>query len=171
MIPVHSRRCKSFVVIATATILWVLDVPQAELRAQLSTIIDVDSANAEMNAAISKARASLPTFWSSYDAPTASETDYSLKVRFPTPRSGEEHIWMAYVKRTADNRYSGRFDNVPRDLPGKQEGDVVTFDDADISDWMFLRNGKIVGGETIRPLLKMMPKADADALRGLLETP
>jgi uncharacterized protein YegJ (DUF2314 family) len=28
---------------------------------------------------------------------------------------------------------------------------------------MFMRNGKIVGGETIRPLLKSMPKADADA--------
>jgi hypothetical protein len=28
----------------------------------------------------------------------------------------------------------------------------------------------IVGGETIRPLLKSLPKADADALRARLET-
>ena len=27
--------------------------------------------------------------------------------------------------------------------------------EADISDWMFTRNGKIVGGETIKPLLKV----------------
>ena len=33
-----------------------------------------------------------------------------------------------------------------------------------------MRNGKIVGGETIGPLLKSMPKADADALRARLET-
>ena len=35
---------------------------------------------------------------------------------------------------------------------------------------MFTRNGKIVGGETIKPLLKAMPKADADALRARMET-
>ena len=34
-----------------------------------------------------------------------------------------------------------------------------------------MRNGKIVGGETIRVLLKSLPKADAEALRGRLETP
>ena len=61
--------------------------------------------------------------------------------------------------------YSGRFANAPRDLPGKKAGEVALFKDTDISDWMFMRNGKIVGGETIKPLLKAMPKADADALR------
>jgi uncharacterized protein YegJ (DUF2314 family) len=48
---------------------------------------------------------------------------------------------------------------------------VALFKEADISDWMFMRNGKIVGGETIRPLLKSLPKANADALRAKLETP
>ena len=36
---------------------------------------------------------------------------------------------------------------------------------------MFLRNGKIVGGETLRPLLKSLPKRYADALRARLERP
>ena len=36
---------------------------------------------------------------------------------------------------------------------------MAEFREADISDWMFTRNGKIVGGETIKPLLKAMPKA------------
>ena len=48
---------------------------------------------------------------------------------------------------------------------------MALFKEADISDWMFMRNGKIVGGETIRPLLKSLPKANADALREKLETP
>ena len=43
--------------------------------------------------------------------------------------------------------------------------------ETDISDWMYLRNGKIVGGETIKPLLKAMPKADANALSARMETP
>jgi len=92
-------------------------------------------------------------------------------VRFPNPRNNGEHIWIAEVKKTADGRYSGKFANAPRDLPGKKAGDVAEFKEADISDWMFTRNGKIVGGETIKPLLKAMPKADADALRARMETP
>ena len=80
-------------------------------------------------------------------------------------------IWMAEVKRLPGGRYSGRFANQPRDLPGRKAGEVALFGEADISDWMFMRNGKIVGGETIRPLLKSLPKADADALRARLETP
>jgi uncharacterized protein YegJ (DUF2314 family) len=68
-------------------------------------------------------------------------------------------------------RLFGAFANAPRDLPGRKGGEVALFKEADISDWMFMRKGKIVGGETIRPLLKSLPKADADALRARLETP
>ena len=124
-----------------------------------------------MNAAIAQARATLPAFWASYQAPKPSETGHSLKVRFPKPRTGHEFIWMAEVKKLADGRYSGRFANSPRDLPGKRAGDLVEFGEADVADWMFLRNGKIVGGDTIKPTLKYMPKADADALRARMETP
>ena len=98
----------------------------AAVRAEdRSPVIDVNSANAEMNAAIAKGRATLPTFWASYDAPKPSETGHSLKVRFPNPRNNGEHIWIADVKKTADGRYSGRFANAPRDLPGKKAGEVA----------------------------------------------
>ena len=152
---------------------------QAPLRRPLraedrSPVIDVSSANAEMNAAIAKGRATLPTFWASYDAPKSSETGHSLKVRFINPRTNGEHIWMADVKKTADGRYSGRFAETgkraicPARRPARWPCSRKL---TDISDWMFTRNGKIVGGETIKPLLKGMPKADADALRARMETP
>jgi len=172
MTSVLSMVSKCVVAAAFAVALAVLGSPTSATRAEdRSPAIDVSSANAEMNAAIAKARATLPTFWASYDAPKPSETGHSLKVRFPNPRTNGEHIWISDVKKIADGRYSGRFANAPRDLPGKKAGDVTEFKEADISDWMFTRNGKIVGGETIRPLLKAMPKADADALRARMETP
>jgi uncharacterized protein YegJ (DUF2314 family) len=167
-----STLSKCLVAAAVAAVLAVLGSPTGTVMAQdRSPVIDLSSGNAEMNAAIAKGRATLPTFWASYDAPKPSETGHSLKVRFANPRNNGEHIWMADVKKTADGRYSGRFANAPRDLPGKKAGEVALFTEADISDWMFMRNGKIVGGETIRPLLKSLPKADADALRARLETP
>ena len=172
MTSAHSKVSKTIVLVVAVTIFAVLGIPKSDLRAQdRSPVIDVNSGNPEMNAAIVKARTTLPTFWASYDAPKSSETGHSLKVRFPKPGSGNEHIWMAEVKKTADGRYSGRFANAPRDLPGKKADDMTEFKEADISDWMFTRNGKIVGGETIRPMLKLMPRAEADALRARLETP
>jgi uncharacterized protein YegJ (DUF2314 family) len=153
-------------VVAALIVAW----PRARAEDH-SPVINVPSQDAEMAAAIAKARATLPVFWASYEAPKPSESGHSLKVRFPNARNGGEHIWMMQVKRLPNGHYSGRFGNAPRDLPGKREGDLAEFTDADISDWMFMRNGKIVGVETIRPLLKSMPKADADALRARMETP
>ena len=146
--------------------------PKPEVEAQdRSPVIDVRNTDPEMIAAIGRARATLPAFWASYDAPKPTESGHSLKVRFPTHANNGEHIWIAEVKKTANGRYSGVFANTPRDLPGRKAGDPVEFTDADISDWMFMRNDKIVGGETIKPMLKRMPKADADALRARMETP
>ena len=102
--------------------------------------------------------------------PPASET-YSPRIADTRVHVRVELFARRDVKKLGDGRYSGRFANQPRDLPGKRAGDLVQFADADISDWMFMRNGKIVGGETIKPLLKSMPKADADALRARMETP
>ena len=164
---------KCVVAAAVAAVLAILGSPTgAAVRAEdRSPVIDLSSGNAEMNAAIAKGRATLPTFWASYDAPKPSETGHSLKVRFPNPRNNGEHIWMAEVKKLPNGAYSGLFANEPRDLPGKRAGDKVEFTEADISDWMFMRNGKIVGGETIKPTLKSLPKADADALRARMEQP
>lgn len=152
--------------------IYLMDVAQERAQAQdRSPIVDVANGDPEMAAAIGKARATLPTFWASYAAPKSTETGFSLKVRFPTGGTKGEHVWMAEVTKLDGGRYSGRFANQPRDLPGKRAGDLVQFSETDITDWMFTRNGKIVGGETIRPLLKRMPKADADALRARLESP
>ncbi|MDN5003736.1 YegJ family protein [Bradyrhizobium sp. GCM10027634] len=136
----------------------------------VNRVISVSDTDAEMNAAIARARATLPVFWASYAAPKASETEHSLKVRFQTG-GNDEYIWVGDVQRLPGGDYAARLADTPRNLPGKQFGDLTTFKDADISDWMFMRNGKIVGGETIKPLLKSMPKADADALRARMEQP
>ena len=136
-----------------------------------SPVIDFRNGDPEINAAIAQARATLPKFWASHEAPKPSETGHSLKARFPYGSNSGEHIWMADVKKISDNSYAGKFANAPRHLPGKRAGDTAEFREADISDWMFLRNGKIVGGETIRPMLKLMSKADAAALRARMESP
>jgi uncharacterized protein YegJ (DUF2314 family) len=159
-------------VVTGVTVFGLLTIgPKPEVAAEdRSPIVDVRTTDPEMNTAIARARGTLPTFWASYESPKPSEAGHSLKVRFSTRRGGE-HIWMAEVTKLPNGTYSGLFANEPRDLPGKRAGDKVEFAEADISDWMFMRNGKIVGGETIKPTLKSLPKADADALRARMEQP
>ncbi len=157
-------------VVAGVTVIGILTIgPKPQFVAQ-DPIITVHAEDVEMNAAIARARGTLPTFWASYGAPAPAETGHSLKVGLPG-RDRVEHIWVDDIKKLPNGSYSGRFANDPRDLPGKRAGDLVEFAQGDISDWMFMRNGKIVGGETIKPLLKSMPKADADALRARMEQP
>ena len=134
-------------------------------------IVRVTSADADMNAAIARARDTLATFWASYDAPKPSETGHGLKVRFAVGPDRFEHIWMSDVEKLPDGNFSGRCANQPSDLPGKNEGDQVDFKQADITDWLFIRNEKVVGGETIKLLLKSMPKEEADAMRARMEQP
>ena len=55
--------------IALATVVAVLG-PAANAAAEdRSPIVDLSPGDAEMNAAIAKARATLPTFWASWEAP------------------------------------------------------------------------------------------------------
>jgi uncharacterized protein YegJ (DUF2314 family) len=133
-------------------------------------IVGVRAADAEMNAAIAHARDTLPTFWASFDAPKPTEMGHALKVRFDAGAE-VEHIWVSDVEKLSDGNYSGRLANEPDDLPGKSIGDEVEFKQSDISDWMFMRNEKVVGGETIKALLKSMPEEEADAVRARMEQP
>ena len=133
-------------------------------------ILGVRAADAEMNAAIAHARETLPTFWASFDAPKPTETGHVLKVRFDVGAE-VEHIWVTDVKKLSDGNYSGRFANEPSNLLDKNIGDQVKFKQIDISDWMFMRNEKVVGGETIKAILKSMPEEEADAMCARMEQP
>ena len=113
MISFLTKGLKTVVLIAL-TAIAVSSVPVHRARAETAeTVIHLPGDDPEMAAAIAKARASLPVFWASYEAPKPSEGEHLLKVRFPYGTNNSEHIWMAEVKKLPDGRYSGRFANDP----------------------------------------------------------
>jgi uncharacterized protein YegJ (DUF2314 family) len=137
--------------------------------AQSGSMIRVPNDDPEMAAAIAKARASLPAFWQALEQPGPGEEGFALKVAV---RDGAdvEHFWLIDVAR-ADGKLSGTVNNEPEIVGNVANGERYEFSEADISDWLFQRNGKMVGNETLRPLLKRMPKGDAEYYRALYETP
>ena len=132
-------------------------------------VIQVPEDDAEMNAAIASARSSLPTFWDKLAKPEPGEDGFALKVRI-VDGGQSEHFWLVEVKRDGD-KLSGRINNEPNLVGNVKEGDRYNFAEADITDWMFMRNGKIVGNATMRPLLKQMAPEEAEVYRKMLETP
>ena len=139
--------------------------------AQSGGIVGVPSADAAVKFAQEKARASLPDFWRALAKPGPGEEKFSLKVGVSTGGNDSEHIWVNGIERLSEGRFAGRLNNDPRDIEGKKSGDRIEFDEAQIFDWMFMRNGKIVGNETMRPLLNHMPEDVAARYRALLEKP
>ncbi len=132
-------------------------------------IIDIADDDPEMLAAISKALGTLPEFWKTFDKPEHGEREFSLKVKI-TDKRGTEHFWVIDLQKQT-GKIMGTINNDPEILSSVKLGDRIEVPDADISDWLYMREDKMVGNETIRPLLKKLPAAEARKLRSIMTNP
>lgn len=126
-----------------------------------------------MAAAISHARRGLPEFYRKLEAPGPGEEAFALKVGIPADDgiASVEHFWLINITRSKNGVLSGKVNNDPNHTTGVKLGDRYTFQEADVSDWLFMRNGKMVGNAMLRVLLNSMPREQADALRRRYEKP
>ena len=122
-----------------------------------------------MNAAIAKARAGLASFWTALANPALETEGYALKVAV---KDGDqvEHFWTSDVRRDGDH-ITAVIANEPQIVSTVKEGQRIEVPDADISDWMYMRKGKIVGNETLRVLLGYMSEEEAAQWKAMLEEP
>ena len=155
---------------ATALILCV-GVASASIAEERSPVVDFANGDPEMAAAQAKARATLAQFWKAYESPRADEEGFVLKVAIPVGgNGGAEHIWFGDIQRH-DGKITGVLDNVPRDVTWLRAGQRIEIAEDRISDWMFMRAGKIVGNQTMRPALKRMRPQEAARYRAMLADP
>ena len=132
-------------------------------------VIDFAKSDPEMNAAIAKARGSLPEFWARFADPAANEIDFALKLGIQG-EDGAEHFWCDEIEGNAE-KATCVIANEPARVHTVSYGERVAVDPAIISDWLYYRDGKIVGGETIRVMLSHLDKKEAAALREQLAEP
>lgn len=154
-------------------LLWICVSLAPLWPASAQPVMNFNEGDREMKAAIQKARATLNEFWQAMERRAPGEEGFTLKVRVPVvgPKKDEgEHIWIDRVERLADGRVAGRLANQPRRFKGKV-GERRVFSADQITDWMFRRNGKFVGMETMRPVLKRMSPEEAEQMRARMEQP
>ncbi len=111
-----------------------------------------------MNASMAKAKSTVATFEAALRSPKPSQSGFSVKVRI-TDGDQIEHFW------TSDVTYDGtvfhaRINNDPEEVTNVKVGQAVSVRPQDISDWMYVDHGILVGGYTVRALRDAMSPSD-----------
>lgn len=121
----------------------------------------------QMDAAITRARSEVESFITELSNPTG--THYAVKA--PIEDDGKiEHFWLVDVSFKNGN-FEGTINNDPGIVDNVTMGQKWTIKKAEISDWMFMRDGKMHGNYTMRPLLKTMPEDKAAKFRSMFADP
>lgn len=114
----------------------------------------VGSEDPEMNRAIKRARDTVDSFVKQLVSRRPSQTHFSVKKPFPLGKDPEnEHI---VDLRYDGKRLHGKIGNTPVNITTLKIGDTVSLLPSEISDWMILEDGHIVGGFTFRVLWQRM---------------
>jgi uncharacterized protein YegJ (DUF2314 family) len=130
-----------------------------------TNVVSVAEDDEAMEAAIAKARVTLPEFAEALAAPKPNRSLFTLKVRFEE-KGQVEHIWIDDPVPVGHG-YRGRVGNDPVGISTIKLGDSVQFDSSRVSDWMFVEDGALRGGYTIRALLE---RASPEERARILET-
>jgi uncharacterized protein YegJ (DUF2314 family) len=131
------------------------------------TLVESGYDEKEMDAAIARARQEVDSFVSELSRPTG--TAHSVKA--PIEDAGKtEHFWLTDVT-FKDGQFTGKIGNDPGIVGNVTFGQTWNIKKADISDWMFLRDRKMHGNYTMRPLLKTMSEEEATMYREMFANP
>ncbi|MEJ2884298.1 YegJ family protein [Pedobacter sp. GR22-6] len=140
-----------FAILLCTVLLGCQNKSQTISRTGEPDIAQISGDDVAMNNAILTARKTITQFDSVLNSVNTSIDGVALKARFDTPTGDGEHIWLTDVKKIK-GQYSGVIGNLPNSTQEVKIGDTVSISNDRISDWMYLQNGKLKGGFTIRVL-------------------
>jgi len=132
-----------------------------------SPVTSVPEQDPAMSAAFARAAASLDDFLSKWRNPPPDAEEFMVKVGltdsskapgYTVIRPGDtadtqvEFFWMGNLKEEGEG-FSAQVANIVEYLRNVHPHDTVHFKRSDIADWMYFRDGKIVGNATACPAL------------------
>ncbi|MCB1302780.1 MAG: DUF2314 domain-containing protein [Leptospiraceae bacterium] len=125
--------------------------------------------DADLAAAVEKARATLPHFWNTLANPTANQESFMIKVRI-VDASATEDFWCGRIHKEAE-LVRCTIANEPKKVQSVSFGQEISPKSTQIVDWMYRDNGYIHGNYTMRALIKRMPSEKAEFYRSMLADP
>ena len=123
--------------------------------------VQIDQGDEKILQIAEDARRTLPVFFRHVTRAEAGEDHFCIKHPFRADDDsgiGMEQIWLTGIQ-FRNGEYYGILASDPVHINGMKKGDVVAFDVEEITDWMYVRDGKITGGRSIRYLLENIPES------------
>jgi uncharacterized protein YegJ (DUF2314 family) len=117
-----------------------------------SPTLEVERSDKELEKIADNARRALPVFFRNLARPEAGANNYYVKY----PLSSDDHteqVWLGSI-RSRKGIYYGTIANTTISPTKKR----VTIDTEQITDWMYIQDGKIIGGRSIKYLLEKIPE-------------
>lgn len=127
-------------------------------RAGEPDCIQVTDDDKHMAQAVQKARNTTKKFIAALRSPKNNQSRFAIKKPF-IEGDKVEHLWVNEV--TFDGKmFHGKVDNEPVDIKAVRLGDEVSVRLEEISDWMYVQDGKLVGGYTICAVCRNLSPAE-----------
>lgn len=120
--------------------------------------LNVDDSDKAMDRAVTHAQKSLGFFMATLKAKKPGDSSFEIKKGF-VDGDKVEHLWISRLTWDGKN-FHGRINNRPLDVKNVQMNETVIVAPRDVSDWMFVKGGKLMGGYTTRVLYKRLSAAD-----------
>lgn len=124
----------------------------------LPDTIPVQRDDPRMTEALAKARSTVEQFIDALQHPKPSQSLFGVKVPI-TEGENVRHIWLDSVQ-FQDGRFLGIVGNEPGMMMTIKLGDKVSAAPEEISDWMYVEDGKLVGGFTTRAIRNSMSERE-----------
>ncbi len=123
------------------------------------------SADPEINAATKKARETVSEFVKVLGRPAANQDGFAVKKLFKE-KGKEDILWVVDLKFDG-TKFTGHLRNEPKYARSVRQGDTLSVSTAELADWMYIEDGLLVGGQTIRARYQQLPDSEKKAfLRG-----
>jgi uncharacterized protein YegJ (DUF2314 family) len=119
--------------------------------------------NTDMKDAFQKAKATLPAFLALAHKPRSSITSMAVKVGI-TDEEGTEYFWINPFHEE-NGRLVGTIDNTPRMVRNVKLGQIISFKQSDVVDWLYRENGRMVGNYTACALIKRETPSRIEAFK------
>jgi uncharacterized protein YegJ (DUF2314 family) len=131
-------------------------------RAKRDALAFVEKDDAEMAAAMQRARETLPGFLELARSPRPKTSSFAVKVAV-VENDDVEYFWIAPFQQDKDG-FTGEINNTPQLVKKVKLGQKITFQENEIVDWLYADGGRMIGNFTACVLLKREPKEEAEEL-------
>jgi uncharacterized protein YegJ (DUF2314 family) len=165
------RRCLVYLVVITAATAIIL--PGCTARKETGgkteiheTVRLADTDDPELARIAEQAQETLAEFFTCLQRPRKGERDFMVKVPFTAEEGNgiyREYIWLRDIY-FRDGLFYGTVANRPFYIDSLAIGSLASFDTDDIADWMYFRDGTIVGGRSVKYLIELTAEIDRSAL-------